>query len=75
MRGILIFVSSKEEQRQNRRATELGLSSALRVASEQYAGATRNAAEFREKIPLPSEESTRITQYRFQREAATGQGE
>jgi outer membrane protein TolC len=58
-----------EEQRQNQRATELGLSSALRVASEQYAGATRNAAEFREKILLPSEESTRITQYGFQRGA------
>ncbi|MBS2039236.1 TolC family protein [bacterium] len=58
-----------EEQRHNLRSTELNLSSTLKVSLEQYWGAVRNAAEFREKILLPSEESTRITQYGFKRGA------
>ncbi len=66
-------VRSKEEtlteQQQNLQATRLSLSSNLKVSVEQYLGAVKNAAEFREKILVPSEESTRITQYGFKRGA------
>ncbi|MBX3169179.1 MAG: TolC family protein [Candidatus Eremiobacteraeota bacterium] len=57
------------EQEQNLRATRLEVSSNLKVAFEQYLGAVQNAADFREKVLQPSEESTRITQYGFKRGA------
>ena len=60
---------SVQEQQQNLQALQMGLSSGLRVAVEQYLGAVRNAADFREKILIPSQESTRITQYGFKRGA------
>lgn len=66
-------VRSKEEdvieQEQNLQAAKLEVSSNLKVAFEQYLGAMHNAADFREKVLLPSEESTRITQYGFKRGA------
>lgn len=58
-----------EEQKQNLVATKLTVSSGLQVALEQYIGAVRNATEFREKILVPSQDSTRITQYGFKRGA------
>lgn len=57
------------EQEQNLQAARLEVSSSLKVAFEQYLGAMRNAADFREKVLQPSEESTRITQYGFKRGA------
>ena len=57
------------EQEQNLQATKLEVSSSLKVAFEQYLGAMHNAADFREKVLQPSEESTRITQYGFKRGA------
>ncbi|MFN8605979.1 MAG: TolC family protein [Vulcanimicrobiota bacterium] len=66
-------VRSKEEsvveQEQNLQAARLQVSSNLKVAFEQYLGAMKNAADFREKVLQPSEESTRITQYGFKRGA------
>lgn len=66
-------VRSKEEsvveQEQNLQSVKLGVSSSLKVAFEQYLGAMKNAADFREKVLQPSEESTRITQYGFKRGA------
>ena len=66
-------VRSKEEsvleQEQNLQAAKLNISSSLKVALEQYLGALQNASAFREKVLLPSEESTRITQYGFKRGA------
>lgn len=66
-------VRSKEEsvieQEQNLQAAKLDVSSNLKVAFEQYLGAMHNAADFREKVLQPSEESTRITQYGFKRGA------
>ena len=66
-------VRSKEEsvleQEQNLQAAKLAVSSNLKVAFEQYLGTMHNAADFREKVLLPSEESTRITQYGFKRGA------
>ena len=66
-------VRSKEElvveQEQNLQAAKLGVSSNLKVAFEQYLGAMKNAADFKEKVLQPSEESTRITQYGFKRGA------
>jgi len=57
------------EQEQNLQAAKLNVSSALKVAFEQYLGALQNASAFREKVLQPSEESTRITQYGFKRGA------
>lgn len=57
------------EQEQNLQAARLAVSSQLKVAFEQYLGALHNAADFREKVLQPSEESTRITQYGFKRGA------
>lgn len=66
-------VRSKEEsvveQEQNLQAAKLDVSSNLKVAFEQYLGAMKNAADFKEKVLQPSEESTRITQYGFKRGA------
>lgn len=66
-------VRSKEEsvleQEQNLQAAKLAVSSSLKVAFEQYLGARHNAADFRDKVLLPSEQSTRITQYGFKRGA------
>lgn len=50
-------------------AVRLEVESSLQVAVQQYRGVWRNAANFRETILLPSEESTRITQYGFRRGA------
>lgn len=57
------------EQEHYLHAARLEVSSNLKVAFEEYLGAMRNAADFREKVLLPSEESTRITQYGFKRGA------
>lgn len=57
------------EQEQNLQATRLALSSDLKVAFEQYLGALQNASAFRQSVLLPSQESTRITQYGFKRGA------
>lgn len=66
-------VRSKEEsvleQEHNLQATKLEVSSNLKVAFEQYLGAMHNAADFREKVLQPSEQSSRITQYGFKRGA------
>lgn len=66
-------VRSKEEgvveQEQNLQAAKFNVSSSLKVAFEQYLGASQNAAAFRDKVLTPSEESTRITQYGFKRGA------
>jgi cobalt-zinc-cadmium efflux system outer membrane protein len=66
-------VRSKEEsvleQQYNLLAAQLQISSNLKAAFESYLGSYRNASDFRERVLLPSEESTRITQYGYKRGA------
>ncbi len=57
--------SQVAEQEATLESTRLTVAAQLRSAHELYLGAAQNAAEFRQKVLQPSEQSARITQYGF----------